>query len=78
MAIIIGIADGIGGGVWQRSFSFSDFSCQVQCSHARFRRSSLKDLVLPSELCQTTSQLVGKAYEAEGQAGDALHTMEVL
>lgn len=40
----------------------------------------LKDLVLLSELCQTTSQPMGKAYmyEAVGQAGDGLHTMAVL
>ncbi|XDV19573.1 hypothetical protein PO909_025020 [Leuciscus waleckii] len=40
--------------------------------------SSLKRPTLPTKPCRTTSALVGKAYQAAGQAGAALHTMAVL
>lgn len=45
---------------------------------SRGEPSSLKAAALPSKPCQTTSQLVGKAYAAVDQASSALHTMEVL
>ncbi|XP_073721072.1 uncharacterized protein [Misgurnus anguillicaudatus] len=40
--------------------------------------SSLKKPILPTKPCRITSSLVGKAYQAAGQAGAALHTMAVL
>ncbi|ROI84191.1 hypothetical protein DPX16_19963 [Anabarilius grahami] len=40
--------------------------------------SSLKKPTLPTKPCRTTSALVGKAFQAAGQAGAALHTMAVL
>ncbi|KAI2645370.1 putative hydrolase M10 [Labeo rohita] len=40
--------------------------------------SSLKKPMLPTNPCRLTSSLVGKAYQAAGQAGAALHTMAVL
>ncbi|XDV19288.1 hypothetical protein PO909_024787 [Leuciscus waleckii] len=40
--------------------------------------SSLKKPPLPSKPCRITSSLVGKAYQAAGQAGVVLHTMAVL
>ncbi|KAL0197556.1 hypothetical protein M9458_006096, partial [Cirrhinus mrigala] len=40
--------------------------------------SSLKKATLPTKPCRLTSSLVGKAYQAAGQAGAALHTMAVL
>ncbi|RXN10709.1 guanylate cyclase 2G-like protein [Labeo rohita] len=40
--------------------------------------SSLKKPMLPTKPCRLTSSLVGKAYQAAGQAGAALHTMAVL
>lgn len=39
---------------------------------------SLKALVLQSKPCQEKSQLIGKVYAAVGQAGGAVHTIEVL
>lgn len=38
----------------------------------------LKKLALPTKPCIITSALVGKAFQAVGQAGAALHTMAVL
>ncbi len=40
--------------------------------------SSLKKATLPTKPCRVTSSLVGKAFQAAGQAGAALHTMAVL
>ncbi len=40
--------------------------------------SSLKAPTLPSKPLRTSSALVGKGYEAAGQAGSCLHTMAVL
>ncbi|RXN09914.1 extracellular calcium-sensing receptor-like protein [Labeo rohita] len=40
--------------------------------------SSLKKPMLPTKPCRLISSLVGKAYQAAGQAGAALHTMAVL
>ena len=40
--------------------------------------SSLKKPTLPTKPCRMTSSLVGKAFQAAGQAGAALHTMAVL
>ena len=40
--------------------------------------SSVKKPTLPTKPCRITSSLVGKAYQAAGQAGAALHTMAVL
>ncbi|KAI2653826.1 Gag-Pol polyprotein [Labeo rohita] len=40
--------------------------------------SSLKKPALPTKPCRLTSSLVGKAFQAAGQAGAALHTMGVL
>ncbi|KAI2667000.1 Gag-Pol polyprotein [Labeo rohita] len=40
--------------------------------------SSIKKPTLPTKPCRVTSSLVGKAYQAAGQAGAALHTMAVL
>ncbi len=40
--------------------------------------SSLKKETLPTKPCRVTSSLVGKAFQAAGQAGAALHTMAVL
>ena len=40
--------------------------------------SSLKKPTLPSKPCRTSSTLVGKAFQAAGQAGASLHTMAVL
>jgi hypothetical protein len=40
--------------------------------------SSLKKPMLPTKPCRMTSSLVGKAFQAAGQAGAALHTMAVL
>ncbi|KAI2655571.1 Transposon Ty3-I Gag-Pol polyprotein [Labeo rohita] len=40
--------------------------------------SSLKKPMLPTKPCRLTSSLVGKAYQAAGQAGASLHTMAVL
>ncbi len=40
--------------------------------------SSLKKPVLPTKPCRLTSSLVGKAFQAAGKAGAALHTMAVL
>ncbi len=40
--------------------------------------SSLKKATLPTKPCRVTSSLVGKAFQAAGQAGAALHTMVVL
>ncbi len=40
--------------------------------------SSLKKPTLPTKLCRATSILVGKALQAAGQAGSALHTMADL
>lgn len=39
---------------------------------------SLKKPTLPMKPCRVTSALVGKAYQAAGKAGTALHTMAVL
>ncbi len=40
--------------------------------------SSLKKPTLPTKPCRATSSLVGKAFQAAGQAGATLHTMAVL
>ncbi len=40
--------------------------------------SSLKKATLPTKPCRVTSSLVGKAFQAAGQAGAALHTVAVL
>ncbi len=40
--------------------------------------SSLKKATLPTKPCRVTSSLLGKAFQAAGQAGAALHTMAVL
>ncbi|XDV37838.1 hypothetical protein PO909_007377 [Leuciscus waleckii] len=40
--------------------------------------SLLKKPALPSRPCRITSTLVGKAFQAAGQAGAALHTMTAL
>lgn len=40
--------------------------------------SSLKKATLPTKPCRGTSSLVGKAFQAAGQADAALHTMAVL
>ncbi len=38
----------------------------------------IKESNSPTKLCRVTSSLVGKAFQAAGQAGAALHTMAVL
>ncbi len=40
--------------------------------------SSLNKATLPTKPCRVTSSQVGKAFQAAGQAGAALHTMAVL
>lgn len=40
--------------------------------------SSLKKATLPTKPCRITSSLLGKGFQAAGQAGAALHTMLVL